>query len=256
MSSYTLLEYVQTILSALDSDEVNNYNDTTESTQVAHIVKTVWNDINNRADLPEHYQLFELTASGDNTKPTLMTKPSDVDTIIWIEYNKVISGDTDPLYQPVSFMPLDEFFAMQDSLRVSDTTVGSWDQTLDSSDSITFIYRNDKAPDYYTTWNDTTLIFDSYDSAVDTTLQKTKTRCYGKKDQTFTMSNSFVPFADRDMSTLLLNEAKVLAFAELKQMGHDVARQWAARNWAKLNKSKRGIDNLRNELDRVPNYGR
>lgn len=256
MSSYTLLEYVQAILSSLDSDEVSNYNDTTESTQVAHIVKTVFNDLQARCDLPEHYQLFELTASGDNTKPTLMTKPSDVTSVLWVQYNKLLSGETDPLFQDVQFMPLDDFLRMQDSLKVSDSTVGSWDQTLDASDSITFIYRNDKAPTFYTTWNDSTFIFDSYDSAVDTTLTKTKTRCYGRKDQTFTLSNSFVPFTDRDMCTLLLNEAKVLAFAELKQMGHDVARQWANRQWTKLNKSKRGIDQNRNELDRVPNFAR
>lgn len=256
MSSYTLLEMVQTILSKMDSDEVSNYNDTTESTQVAHIIKSVWNDINNRADLPEHYQLFELTASGDNTKPTLMTKPSDVNSIEWIEYNKLITGETNPLFQPVKFIPLDEFFKMQDSLLVSDTTVGSWDETLDASDSITFIFRNDKAPDYYTTWNDTTLIFDSYDSAVDTTLQKTKTRAYGKKDKTFTLANATVPFADREMNTLLLNEATIMAFAELKQMQHPVAERWASRNWTKLNKSKRGIDRNRRELDRAPNYGR
>ena len=255
MSSYTLLEYVQTILSSADGDEVSSITDTTESLQVANIVKTVYNDIQARLDLPEHYTLFELNASGDSTKPVLMTRPSDVMTIEWVQYNKVQSGDTDPIYVKIPFKPLDEFLLMQDSMHVSDSTVASFDHTI-SSDTITFIYRNDKAPDFYTTYNDSTLIFDSYDSAVDTTLQKDKTRCYGRKDQEFTLSNSFVPFLDRDASTLLLNEAKVLAFAELKQMGHDVARQWANRGWVKTQKSKRGVDYNRNELDRLPNYGR
>lgn len=256
MSSYTLLEYIQDIASAMDSEEVNAYDDSVESLQIAKIIKSVWHGINARANLPEHYQLFELTASGDSTKPTLMTKPSDVNTVEWVQYNIVASGDTDPIFTDMKFLPLDEFLRMQDSLLVSATEVGSWDQTLDSSDSITFIYRNDQPPKYYTTWNDTTFIFDSYDSDVDTTLQKTKTRAYGRKDQTFTMSDAFVPFVDRDMSTLLLNESKVLAFAELKQMSHDVARQWAARGWSGLQKNKRGIDNKQSELDRLPNYGR
>lgn len=255
MSSYTLLEYVQAILSSMDSDEVSSITDTTESLQVAHIVKTVYNDIQLRMDFPEHYTLFELDASGTSTKPVLMTRPSDVMSIEWVQYNKVQSGDTDPIYRKIDFLPLDKFLLMQDTLNVSDTTVESFDQTI-SSDSITFIYRNDKAPDFYTTYDDLTLIFDSYDSAVDTTLQKDKTRCYGRKDQTFTLENSFVPFLDRDASTLLLNEAKVLAFAELKQMGHDVARQWASRGWNKMQKTKRGVDAIRNELDRAPNYSR
>lgn len=255
MSSYTLLEYVQAILSSMDSDEVSSITETTESLQVAHIVKTVYNDIQARIDLPEHYTLFSLQASGDSSKPVLMIRPSDVMTIQWVQYNKVQTGDTDPIFTRIKFLPLDEFLLMQDGLHVSDTTVASFSQT-EGSDTITFIYRNDKAPDFYTTYNDSTLIFDSYDSAVDTTLQASKTRCYGRKDQEFTLSNSFTPFLDRDASTLLLNEAKVLAFAELKQMSHDVARQWANRGWVKSQKNKRAVDHDRSELDRLPSYGR
>lgn len=255
MSSYTLLDYVQAIMSSLDSEEVNSYDDTAESLQVATIVKTVYNDIQARVDLPEHYSLFELNASGTSTRPVMMHRPSDVMTIEWIEYNKVRDGDTDPLFTRIKFLPLDTFLQMQDQLKVSDTEVESFDYTI-GSDSITFIYKNNKAPDFYTTYDDATLIFDSYDSDVDTTLQKTKTRCYGRKDQEFTMSNNFVPFLDRDFSTVLLNEAKILAFAELKQVGHDVARQWANRGWSKVQQQKRGVDRYRNELDRAPNYGR
>jgi len=256
MAEYTLLDYVQDILSSLDSDAVNSYSDTVESIQVANVVKTVYNDILARVDLPEHYTLFELNASGDSDKPTLMTRPDDVLTIEWIQYNKIADGDTDPLYQTVTFLPLDKFLARVDSFNTDDAEVGTLTLTTGSADDITFKYRNDTAPMYYTTFDDSNIIFDSYDSDVDSTLQKDKTRCYGKKDQTFTMSDTFVPFLDRDLSTLLLNEAKVLAFTELKQVGHQVAQQWAKRGWSKVQKSQRGIDNKRSELDRTPNYGR
>lgn len=257
MSSYTLLDYVQAIASSMDSDEVSSYDDSVESLQIAHIIKTVFNDIQARADLPEHFTLFELTASGSASKPVLMTKPASVNSVEWVQYNKVANGETNPNFQDIQFLPLDQFLRMQDMLSVSDTEVESFDQTIGSdADSITFIYKNNKAPDYYTTFDDNTFIFDSFDNTVDSTLQKTKTRCYGRKDQTFTMSNSFVPFADRDMCTLLLNEAKVLAFAELKQMSHDEAKKWASRGWTKIQKNKRGIDQKRSEIDRAPNYGR
>ncbi len=39
---YTLLEIVQEILSDMDSDEVNSIDDTTESEQVATIVKSTY----------------------------------------------------------------------------------------------------------------------------------------------------------------------------------------------------------------------
>jgi hypothetical protein len=256
MASYTLLDYTQAILSSLDSETVNSYSDTVESIQVANIIKTVYNDIQSRVDLPEHYDLFELNASGDNTQPVLMTRPADVSSIEWIQYDKVLLGSSDPAYRDVYFVSLDEFLRRMNSLKTTDTTNGTFNLTQPNSDTITFIYRNNKAPDYYTTFDDATIIFDSFDSAVDTTLQKTKTRAYGKKDQAFTLNDTFVPFLDRDLSTLLLNEAKVLAFSELKQVGHDVARQWANRGWTKVQQQKRGIDNPRNELDRAPNFGR
>src|SRR5688572_14571764 len=216
MSEYTLLDYVQTILSSADGHEVTSITDTTESLQAANIVKTCYNDIQARINLPEHHTLFELTAPGDSTKPVLMTRPSDVMSIDWVQYDKILDGETDPNYVKLDFLELPDFLRMQDSMNVSDTTVETFEHTI-GTDTITFIYRNDKAPDYYTTYDDRTFIFDSYDSEVDTTLQKDKTRCYGRKDQTFTLDNSFVPFLDRDASTLLLNEAKILAFAELKQ---------------------------------------
>lgn len=255
MSSYTLLDYVQAILSSMDSDEVNSFSDTIESGQVTRIVQTCYNDILARADLPEHYSLFELNASGDPDMPVLMTRPTDVLSLQWLKYNKIATGDTAPNWQPVAFLPVDQFQERQYMLNTDDDNVESFEYTS-GSDSLTFIFINDKAPDYYTTFNDATVIFDSHDILVDSTLQKTKTLAYGKKDQTFVSEDSYVPFLDPDMSTLLLNEAKVLAFSELKQVGHDVAKQWANRGWTKVQKSKRGINNERNELDRAPNFGR
>lgn len=255
MAEYTLLDYTQTILSAMDSETVNSYSDTVESIQVANVIRTVYNDLQARLDLPEHYTLFELTASTNSLQPILMTRPSDVMTIEWIQYDKKILGQTDPFYQDVPFLNLDEFLRRMNSLKVSDTGIGTFDLTQ-GTDSVTFIYRTNRAPSYYTTFDDRTIIFDSYDSAVDSTLQKTKTRAYGKKDQTFTLNDTFVPFLDRDLSTLLLNESKVLAFAELKQDQHQVAKQWANRGWTKVQKSQRGINHEQTELDRAPNYGR
>lgn len=255
MAEYTLLDYTQTILASLGSDQVNSISDTVESLDVVNIIKTVYNDIQARVDLPEHYTLFQLNASTDNLKPVLMTRPEDVMSIEWIQYDKIIDGATDPNYSDIKFLPINEFLARMNMLTLSDTQIDSMTHTI-GVDDITFLFYNDRAPTYYTTFDDRTIIFDAYDAAVDTTLQKTKTRCYGRKDQSFVQNDTFVPFLDRDLSTLLLNEAKVLAFAELKQMSNDPARMWATRGWTKSQVSKRGIDQNRNELDRVPNYGR
>lgn len=254
MAAYTTLDYTQTILSSLDSDEVNSISDTVESLQVANIIKTVYNDIQARTDLPEHKTLFELTASGDTSAPNIMYRPSDIISIDWVQYDKILSTETDPNYQEITFMPIGQFLVMTNTQNTDEAWIDEVSLTI-SSDTVTFKYRNDTGPKYYTTFDDSTIVFDAYDSAVDTTLQKAKTRCYGKKDQAFQMTDTFVPFVDRDLSTLLLNEAKVLAFAELKQTQHAVAGQWARRGWVKSQKSKRAID-IQTDFDRLPSFGR
>lgn len=82
----TLLQLTQNILSALDSDEVNSISDTAESLQVATIIQTTYFNLVSRAGLPDQTQLFQLTPSGDVTKPVLMFKPANVDKVDWLKY--------------------------------------------------------------------------------------------------------------------------------------------------------------------------
>lgn len=82
----TLLEMTQNILSAMSSDEVNSIGDTAESLQVANIIQTVYYNIAARANLPEHNGLVQLVGVNDPLRPVLMTVPSNVTRINWIQY--------------------------------------------------------------------------------------------------------------------------------------------------------------------------
>lgn len=86
MAQPTLLEIVQDIASSLSSDSVNSISDTPESLQIANIVKRTYYDLTARAELPEHYQLFQLNASGSTLQPTVMTCPSGLTRIDWVKY--------------------------------------------------------------------------------------------------------------------------------------------------------------------------
>jgi hypothetical protein len=253
--SDTLLDYVQYILSSLDSDEVNSISDTTESAQVAKIVKTTYDALVVRLNLPDHYQLFELDASDDADKPTIMYRPSGIASINWIKYNNATTDDPRVQFKEVFFQPLEVFLDRMYLLSDTEDNVVTIDHTVDGS-SLTFLCTNDAHPKYFTCTDDRTLIFDSFLEEVDTTLQATKSLAYGKKDQTFTMEDTFVPFTDTEMSSILLNEAKALAFAELKQTQHAKAEQTARRLEIHNQKAKRAVDQNRSELDRLPNYGR
>lgn len=247
----------QMILSAMDSDEVNSISDTIESNQVALLLKGLYYDLANDLALPEHEGLIELTASGDNEKPVLMSVPSDVIRVSSISYDTRGANDDTialPQWRPLTFLPLNEFITFTQGYRSDETTVESMHVTS-GSDTFEFIHRNDVMPTYFTTFDDQQLIFDSYDSDVDTTLQKSKTLCYGARYSAFTMQDNFIPDLDPTQFSYYLNRAKVRAFAELKQQEHREASTEARRQKIVIQKRQHKTPNL-TPFQKRPNYGR
>lgn len=251
---YTHLEMVQLILSALDSDEVNSISDTVESQQVSLLLKSVFYDCAVDLGLPEHETMFELNASGDNAKPTLMFAPSNVIRVDNIKYDNKVTGDTYSNYQPVEYMVFDEFLRRQNSLVGQTADVGEM-VVVQNSESFPVMYRTNKMPEYFTTTNDNGYIFDSYDEEEDTTLQKSKTMCQGVVYPTYTLSDAFTPDISPQSFSYLINRAKVRAFAELKQTQNTEAAGEARRQKIVLQKKKR-ITVDEPEIMKAPRYGR
>lgn len=251
---YTLLDMTQTIMSSMDSDEVNSINDTTESLQVATVIRTAYYDLVDRLNLPEHYSIVTLDASGDSLKPTLMTLPTHVNYLKWLQYDRASVDEPDTNMHELTFVSIEEFLRMTDQMDIDESDVGSFSQTI-GSDIFTIRYSNDETPTYYTTFDDHYVLFNSYDSAVDSTLQKSKTRALARKNFTFDMEDDFIPTLDDNIFPLLLNEAKSLAWLELKQTQHPKAEQNARRGWLKSQKSKFDIEGL-TDFDQLPDFGR
>lgn len=251
----TLLEIVQDVLASLGSDEVSNINDTTEASDVARIVRRVYYDIVDLANLPIQHTYFQLDATTDNTKPTIMTKPSDVKDIEWIKYNVETLTDTDQRFINIKYLNQADFIDYLHSFAESETEVLTFDHTIEGN-TFTFLYRNDRRPYYWTSFDDNTILFDSYDSTVDTTLQKSKTWCYGEKEYAFELSNTFEPVLTDKQRTLLLNESIATAWQELKQQMHQRAEKTARRQWVNAQGSKKSIPAKEDPLNRAPNFGR
>lgn len=253
----TVLELTQEILSSLDSDEINSITDTTEALQVVAIIKRCYFDIASRLELPEHFALFELTASGDSLKPTLMTVPSDVINLLWVKYDKIADGETASKIQEVHWKDPEQFFIDMYNLDSDQDNVVT-SSLLSGSDSIPIFCLDDKAPEYWTSLDDATIIFDSYDADVDTTLQKSKTVCYGQKTAAWTQSDGFTPDLDAEQFSLLVNKAKALAWSELKQADHALARKEARDQMIHSQPSKLAIprQDTFGYLRNLPDYGR
>jgi len=248
MAKMTLLEMTQDILSDMDSDEVNSINDSVESLQVAQIIKTTYYNIIDGRDYDFLYELFQLDASGTTSRPTHMKLPENIIDLKYIKYNCKTLTDTKDKYLKIKYLMPEDFMEVVDKRDSSKSNV----TVVTDPTGISINVMKDKAPEYFTSFDDENLVFDSYDSEVDTTLQNNKTQCHGKRSVVFTLSDSFTPDLPVQMFSYLLAEAKSTSFVTLKQMANAKAEQVSVSQKRRMSQDawrvKNGIH--------YPNYGR
>ena len=248
MPKYTLLEMVQNILSDMSSDEVNSIDDTIESVQVAQIVKDTYFNIIDGRDWPHLYEMFQLNSSGDNNKPTHMSLPTGVVDLVWVKYNCRTSSDTQDKYRKIVYKSPMEFM---DILDARDSDADNILVVTDDSDVPLNIFT-DRAPKYYTSFDDNAIVFDAYDIDVDTTLRNSKTQCYGKMYPSWTHDDFFTPDLPVNAFSLLLNEAKAACFVKLQQAQDPKAEQYAVTQRRRMSQEAWRVTNG----IKYPNYGR
>lgn len=252
----TLLEMTQEILTSMQSDIVDSIDDTGESRAVASIIRRAYWDNFGPMDLPEHYTFFQLDETSAST-PTLMTVPDNVMAISWIKYNLENPEDTDDNFEDIPYLDLKEFIRRSDGLRVSADNVGSFSVDISpiNTDATTFYYTTSSPPRNYTTPDEDNILFDAIDTDTESFLRAAKTKCYGLIDPTFSLTDEFVPDLKPLQFAWLLNAAKNLAFAELKQTQHGIAAA-TARALKVSSQRTKFTTSKPNPLDTFPDFGR
>lgn len=210
----TLLEMVQDILSDMVSDEVNSIDDTVESQAVANIIKSTYQAMLANRNWPHTRKLFQLESLVDIDKPNYLRLPDSLKELVSIEYDTIKFGEVDSNYREMKYKYPDEFLRMVSLRKSSDSTVK---KVIDPS-GVTLLILNNKAPEYYTSFDDVNVVFDSYDSAVDTTLKTSKTNCVAFIIPEWDRSDNAIPDLPVDAFPALLAEAKSTAFYNIKQM--------------------------------------
>lgn len=248
MAKMTLLEIVQDILNDLSSDFVNSIDDTEESQQVAQIVKSTYFAMMSNRDWPHLKKAVALTAYGDSALPTHMRVVEDIKELVFLNYNKATSTDTRKRYSSVKWEEPDLFLYRLNQENDSASNV----LTVIDPSGIELFIRKDKAPDYYTSLDDETVIFNSYDSAVDTTLQASKFQAQAYVMPTWTHTNSAVPDLPAEAFTALLEESKSRASLKIGQEADQKAEQEAGRQHRWLSRKAWQV----NGGIKFPNYGR
>jgi hypothetical protein len=168
---------------------------------------------------------------------------------------------TGPIYKEVQILPVEDFIVMVNSIGPNITgDVGQFkfattENATGMPMNFDFYYMNDKQPQYCCIIGNQYIIFDSFDNTQDDTLQSSKTMCWGWVYPPLVMSDNAYPPIEDQTFPLFLNDAKALAFYELKKMPHQRAEEEVGRQVVSLQKWK-AIANKPGYFDELPNFGR
>lgn len=247
MSKKTLGELTKQILSDADMDIVSNISDTEEALQVARIVISTYEEMVSRYNLPIEKKVFRLTATTPST-PTTMVIPSNISKVETIAYDIRENFADDQDYTLIEYVPPEEFLHRANALSESAAEVES--TTLPNG--VPLLIRNNQAPSYWTSFDNTNIVFNSYDSAVETNLQNSKTQCYGVSETVIPLDDDAEIFLDPQLFSLLENKARATVFIRLKQTRDPSSEDAARRLEVKAQDTKYRQDGKW----RYPGYGR
>lgn len=235
----TVLDFVQTILSDLNSDSVSSISDTVESEQIAIILRDTYEEMVVTRKYLDLNKYVRLDSSTDSLLPTYMKVPSNVSDVKEIRYK----GE---LVEKVS---REDFFLRVNGRNESSDNVVVM---LEPDSGIELKITNNFKPMCWTSFDDENIVFDSWEADVSETLSSKDVVAYCEVIPEFSLTDGFIPKLPLKAYPLLLAEAKSKAFADIKQMASAKEEQKSRRMRAYLSREK----NTTGNGIRYPNYGR
>jgi hypothetical protein len=213
----TLLRVVQDASRYLQGFDVDSIFDTQESEDIAYIAER------------EYYHLVQrfnnigwtggvgtLESVSDTDRPNYLRIPDNVQRIQHsrIQYNAATADETATVrYTEVRYLEPQEFL----SLMAGRTDALPNTQVVNDPSGVEFVIRTDKAPEYCTSFDQEFLVFDSYNSDADTTLQQTKSRVEFTSEEVFLLQDDFIIPIPADLSTLYQDMVTSAASMQLRQ---------------------------------------
>lgn len=192
MAKLTLLDVVNAFMDYTDGWRVSTIDDTTESQQVAGIAEKVYLDLRNDVfETTLTQEIIQLEALADSTKPNYLRLP---DSVIHTMESKVMynitngaSGNSTLKFQEIKYMRPQEFLDLVGQRSTLQTNT----EIVTDFSGYQMVIFNKKAPEFYTSFDDEYLIFDAYDSDVDSTLQSSKSAIVASIQGSFTQSDTY-----------------------------------------------------------------
>lgn len=211
----TLLEIVQKCLNDISGDTVNSISDTTESLQLVEIVEDTYNNLMAKTEWKIEKGVFSLESVSSVLRPNYLKLPDAIEEIGEIKYNKQKDDEDRLNFQTLIYVSPVQFIDMTDSRNETlDNIV-----LVEDFDGTMLKIINDKAPTYWTSFDDKYIVFDSWDSAVESTMQGFNSKTIAaKRRTTFLKQDNFVPDLPEDQFPLLIAMCKKRASQVLRQV--------------------------------------
>jgi hypothetical protein len=249
MAKLTLIEIVQDIANDLDTDNVNSISDTVESVQIAQIVKTSYFELMASRNWAHLKRTVQMSSVSDPDRPTHLQLPEGTKEVIAFSYNKITAEDpTRDRFSLIEYVEPEEFLK---DVSFRNMNLAEITKVVDFGGAPIYIY-NDRQPSKYTSFDDEYIVLDSYNSALETTVQNSNTQSLIYFDPIWSHIDSAIPDMPSEAFPLLVEEAKSTASVVLRQVSNAKAEQKAQRQNRWLSRKdwrvKGGV--------RYPNYGR
>ena len=205
-------------MDATDGWRVSTIDDSVDSQQVAKIAEDIFYEVvNDVFNQPLAQNIYQLDALADSTKPNYLKIPAAVTNIheSTIRYNVTTgaSGSSTLKWQEVHYLHPQDFL---DYIGSRSTTTTNTQIVTDFS-GVQFVIYNKKAPKYCTSFDQEYLVFDSFDSDVDSTLQKSKSQVLASEQRTFSVSDTYEIDLPEWFHPTYLNLVKARASEYLRQ---------------------------------------
>jgi hypothetical protein len=247
MAKMTLLEIVQDILSAMDSDEVNSIGDTVESLQVAQEVRTTYYDLYSSVKTPSHQKILTLQPLSDPTRPNYLKIPDNVSSVTQLMYK-----NDDNSYSELRYLEPEDFIRLTQFNQSAHPFIAVTDLEYNS---VSFNAITNQSPRHWTTFDNKHLVFDSFNSRLDSTLQESRVVALGYSTPDFHLADDFVPDMDSDRFPLLLSSAKAACFVNFKGISNANEERRARRQQVRAQNDLWRADQRR-PYNKTPDYGR
>lgn len=193
MAKLSLLAVVNHYMDATDGFRASSIDDTIESQQLASISEKVFHDLNTDvffSGLTE--KLIQLESLADSTKPNYLRLPDIASRIkdSKVMYN-IASGDvgaTTLNLKEMEYMRPQDFLDYLGQRSTNQTNT----QIVTDFSGYQMVIPNKTAPQYYTDFDDEYLVFDSFDSDVDSVMQSSKSGILTSVQRSFVQSDTYI----------------------------------------------------------------